>query len=111
MVMSDKLTNSPRLNKLLYQMGIFNYYDVINHLPRRYESLEYTPEKDLKDKQRVVVLGKVISLPRVTKAKRVDVTTFDFMTVNKTFFRVVAFNRPYLANNIRSEERRVGKEC
>ena len=102
--MSDKLTKSPRLNKYLYQMGIFDYYDVINHLPRRYESLEYTSEKDLKDKQRVVVLGKVISLPRVTKAKRVDVTTFDFMTVNKTFFRVVAFNRPYLGKNINLEE-------
>ena len=100
MVMSDKLTNSPRLNKLLYQMGIFNYYDVINHLPRRYENFNYTHEKDLVDKERVVLLGKVLSIPRLNKAKRVDVTTFDFMTVNKTFFRVVAFNRPYLAKNI-----------
>ena len=100
MVMSDKLTNSPRLNKLLYQMGVFNYYDVINHLPKRYENFNYTHEKDLVDKERVVLLGKVLSIPRLNKAKRVDLTTFDFMTVNKTFFRVVAFNRPYLAKNI-----------
>ena len=104
MVMSEKLTKSPRLNKLLYQMGIFNYYDVINHLPRRYENFNYTREKGLEDKERVVLLGKVISIPRVNKAKRVDVTTFDFMTVNKTFFRVVAFNRPYLAKNINLED-------
>ncbi len=104
MLMSDKLTKSPRLNKLLYQMGIFNYYDVINHLPRRYEDFNYTVEKGLADKQRVVLLGKVISIPRVNKAKRVDLTTFDFMTVNKTFFRVVAFNRPYLVKNINLED-------
>ena len=102
--MSEKLTKSPRLNKLLYQMGIFDYYDVINHLPRRYEDFNYTHEKGLVDKERVVLLGKVISIPRLNKAKRVDVTTFDFMTVNKTFFRVVAFNRPYLAKNINLED-------
>ena len=56
-VVAEKLTKSPRLNKLLYQMGIFNYYDVINHLPRRYEDLSYTHERDLKDK----LLDSVIS--------------------------------------------------
>ena len=98
--MSDKLTKSPRLNKLLYQMGIFNHYDVINHLPRRYEDYNYTHERDLKDKERVVLLGKVMSLPKITKAKHVDVIVFDFLSVNKNYFRVVAFNRPYLAKNI-----------
>ena len=98
--MSDKLTKSPRLNKLLYQMGIFNYYDVINHLPRRYEDFNYTHERDLKDKERIVLLGKVMSLPKITKAKHIDVVVFDFLTVNKNYFRVVAFNRPYLAKNI-----------
>ena len=102
--MKEKLTHSPRLNKLLYQMEIFNYYDVINHLPRRYENFNFTPERDLKDKQRVVLFGKVISLPRVNKTKRVDVTTFDYMTVNKSYFRVVAFNRPYLAKILNLED-------
>jgi ATP-dependent DNA helicase RecG len=96
----EKLSKSPRINKFLYQMGIFNYYDVVNHLPRRYEDFSYTHERDLKDKERVVLLGKVVSIPKYTKAKRVNVTTFDFMTVNKSYFRVVAFNRQYLAGNI-----------
>ena len=51
----EKLTKSPRLNKYLYDMGIYNFYDVINHLPRRYEDLSYTVEKGLVDKQRVVL--------------------------------------------------------
>ena len=102
--MSEKLTKSPRLNKLLYQMGIFNYYDVVEHLPRRYEDYHYTHDRELKDKERVVLLGKVMSLPKVVKAKRIDITTFDFMTRNKSYFRVVAFNRLYLAKNINLED-------
>lgn len=96
----EKLTSSPRLNKYLYNMGIFSYYDVINHLPRRYEDLSYTVDRGLVDKQRVVLLGKIISLPKVNKARKVHVTTFEFMTSNKSYFRVVAFNRPYLGGNI-----------
>ena len=104
MVMSEKLTKSPRLNKYLYEMGIYTPYDVINHLPRRYEDFSYTHERDLKDKERVVLLGKVLSLPKLTKAKRIDITTFDFMTRNKSYFRVVAFNRPYLGKNINLQD-------
>ncbi len=96
----DKLTKSPRLNKLLYQMGIFNNYQVIEHLPKRYDNLSYTGERNLNDKQRVVLLGKVISLPKVVQAKKLTVVTFDFMTVNKSYFRIVAFNRPYLGKSI-----------
>ncbi len=98
--MPEKLTKSPRLNKLLYQMGIFTNYDVINHLPRRYEDLNYTEERNLSDKQRVVLFGKVLSLPKVNTGRRLSVTTFDFMTQKKSYFRVVAFNRPYLAKSI-----------
>lgn len=98
--MNEKLTKSPRLNKYLYQMGIYNFYDVLNHLPRRYEDLSYTREKNINDKERVVLLGKIISLPKTNKGKRITVTTFDFMTVNKSYYRVVAFNRPYLDKNI-----------
>ena len=98
--MKDKLTKSDRLNKLLSLMGIYSYYDVINHLPRRYENFDYTRERGLVDKERVVLLGKIISLPKLVKKPHMDIVTFDFMTDNRTFFRVVAFNRPYLAKNI-----------
>ena len=98
--MKDKLTKSDRLNKYLSLMGIFSYYDVINHLPRRYENFDYTRERDLLDKERVVILGKIISLPKETQNKKLLITTFDFISVNRNYFRVVAFNRPYLAKNM-----------
>ena len=97
----DKLTKSPRLNYLLGQMGIFTPYDVINHLPRRYEDFSYTEEKDLKDKQRVVLFGKVISIPKTIKAKGVTVSTFDFMSQNRRYYKVVFFNQPYLNNMVK----------
>ena len=100
----DKLTKSPRLNYLLGQMGIFTPYDVINHLPRRYEDFSYTQDKDLKDKQRVVLLGKVISVPKASNTKGPHVVTFDFMTRGRRYFRVVFFNQPYLTKMLKVDE-------
>ncbi len=100
----DKLTKSPRLNYLLGQMGIFTPYDVINHLPRRYEDFSYTLEKDLKDKQRVVLLGKIISVPKATNAKGLHIVTFDFMSRGRRYFKVVFFNQPYLSKTLKIDE-------
>ena len=100
----DKLTKSPRLNYLLGQMGIFTPYDVINHLPRRYEDFSYSLEKDIKDKQRLVLLGKVISIPKSVRAKGIDILTFDFMSVGRRYYKVVFFNQPYLAKTLKIDE-------
>ena len=100
----DKLTKSPRLNSLLKKMDIYTPYDVINHLPRRYDDFSYTPETDLKDKQRLVIKGKIISLPKVVNSRRVSVLTFDFMSENRHYYKVVFFNQPYLANMVKMEE-------
>ena len=97
----DKLTKSPRLNYLLGGMGIFNYYDVVNHLPHRYDDYSYTNETNIQDKQRVVLFGRVISIPKVIRAKGVTVATFDFMSQNRRYYKVVFFNQPYLNNSVK----------
>ena len=102
--MDKKLTKSPRLNYLLGEMGIFTAYDVINHLPRRYDDYSYSIEKDLKDKQRLVLLGKIISLPKLVRARGVDVLTFDFMSQSRKYYKVVFFNQPYLAKTLKINE-------
>ena len=99
-----KLTKSPRLNYLLGKMGIFDQYDVINHLPRRYDDFSYTPERDLKDKQRLVLLGKVISIPKNVNARGINVLTFDFMSRGRRYYKVVFFNQPYLAKTLKIDE-------
>ena len=102
--MDKKLTKSPRLNYLLGEMGIFTAYDVINHLPRRYDDYSYSIEKDLKDKQRLVLLGKIISLPKLVRARGVDVLTFEFMSQSRKYYKVVFFNQPYLAKTLKINE-------
>ena len=97
----DKLTKSPRLNFLLGEMGIFNYYDVVNHLPHRYDDYSYSDETDIKDKQRIVLFGKVISIPKVIRAKGVTVATFEFMSKNRRYYKVVFFNQPYISNVVK----------
>ena len=100
----EKLTKSKRLNYLLGQMGIFTPLDVVNHLPRRYENLNYTEERNLEDKQRVVILGKLVSIPRLVKARKVQLITFEFLSKNGNYFKVVAFNRAYLMNNLNLDD-------
>ena len=100
----DKLTKSPRLNYLLGGMGIFNQYDVINHLPHRYDDYSYTDEKAISDKQRVVLFGKAISVPKIIPSKGVSVITFDFMSQNRKYYKVVFFNQQYLAKMIKIDE-------
>ena len=100
----DKLTKSPRLNYLLGEMDIFTPYDVINHLPRRYDDFSYSSEKDIKDKQRLVLKGKVISIPKSVNARGISVLTFDFMSESRRYYKVVFFNQPYLAKTIKIEE-------
>ena len=99
-----KLTKSPRLNYLLGEMGIFNPYDVINHLPRRYEDFSYTDEKEIKDKQRMVLLGKVVSAPKLVKAKGLAIITFDFISHNRRYYKVVFFNQQYLTSALKINE-------
>ena len=100
----EKLTKSKRLNYLLGQMGIFTPFDVVNHLPKRYENLNYTEERGLEDKQRVVVKGRMAALPRYVKTRRVQIITFEFISAKGNYFKVVAFNRAYLLKNLSLEE-------
>ena len=104
--MADKkLTNSPRLNKLLYQMRIFSPYDVINHLPRRYDDYSLTRERDLIDKERVSIFAKVVSEVLVSSSfRKIPIISFDVLTTNKTYFKVIAYNRRYLPKIVKMGE-------
>lgn len=99
-----KLTKSPRINASLFEHHIASYLDVIYHLPYRYENLNLTKEKDLQDKERIVVEGRLISsviLNRFGKTSRVK---FTFFTKNENIFYVEAWNRPYIAKNLNRDD-------
>ena len=84
-------------------MGLFTYEDIIFHLPRKYDNLEPTREYGLKDKERVVFLGKVTRPPVNSRFSRAQVTRFSFTTKAGNTFAVEAWNRPYLTKMLDSE--------
>ena len=86
-------------------MELYSFYDVVNYLPYRYESFLPTVEKGLEDKQRVVLVGEIISFPKLVRSRKIDIVTFEFMTINRTYFKVVAYNRSYLVKNLLLKEK------
>ena len=63
------LTSSKNAEKELNLMGIYDSFDLISYLPYKYESFEYCSkkEKELVDKERVVLLGRLASNPKFLK--------------------------------------------
>ena len=100
----DKLTKSKRLEWLLHQMDIWTYRDVINHLPRRYEDFNLSNTKSLEDKQRVVLLGEIVSVPKLNQGQKVKSVSFEFISTDRKYFKVIAFNRPYLVKTLKVNE-------
>ena len=95
--MVDELSKSKRINFNLHKMGIFSYYEVLEHLPKRYDDFSLTHERNLEDKEKVTIYGQVITTPKKVLARKTTVISFDVLTSNNTYFKVVAFNRPYLS--------------
>lgn len=99
------LSKSPNLNIALASMGIFSPEDVLNHLPKRYENYTYTKRKYVyEDKDRLVILGKVISQPRVNRFSHRQLVAFTFETDEGEVFKIEAWNRGYLTNILNMED-------
>lgn len=102
--MGDKLTSSKRMNYLLGKMGIFSYYDVLYHLPKRYDDFSLTHERHLVDKEKVTIYAKVVTSPKKVLARKTTIVTFDVLTDTNTYFKVSAYNRPYLTKSVTINE-------
>ena len=85
-------------------MGIFTWKDIIYHLPRKYEDLHPTHENDLKDKERIVLVGNIVGTPMTRRFSKMAVTTFSFVTKKKNVFYVEAWNRPYLTKTLEGSD-------
>lgn len=92
------LSKSPALNLALQSIGITTPLQVLEHLPRRYESFEYTERKNVyEDKERIVVLVKLRGgLPRPLRFASRTLYRFYVETTSGEVFLVEAWNRAYL---------------
>ncbi len=89
------LTNSKTLTEQLKKISIERSEELIEYLPYRYESFAYTDEDDVKDKQRIVILGRLVSNPRVFNKGKISLITFHFVSVNRKFYSCKIFNRSF----------------
>ncbi|MBQ6921373.1 MAG: ATP-dependent DNA helicase RecG [Bacilli bacterium] len=102
--MGIRLTSSKRMNYLLGKMGIFSYYDVLYHLPKRYDDFSLTHERHLVDKEKVTIYAKVVTSPKKVLARKTTIVTFDVLTGTNTYFKITAYNRPYLTKSVTINE-------
>ncbi len=102
--MGEKLSSSKRMNYLLGKMGIFSHYDVLYHLPKRYDDFSLTHERHLVDKEKVTIYAKVVTTPKKVLARKTTIVTFDVLTDTNTYFKVTAYNRPYLTKSVTINE-------
>lgn len=90
-----KLTKSVRLNKLLEEMSIYDAYDVVYYLPYKYLDLTPSEKINFNDKEKVVLLGTIVSKIDVVKPHKITISKFDLLVKDK-IYHITAFNRPYL---------------
>ncbi|MBE6143887.1 MAG: ATP-dependent DNA helicase RecG [Erysipelotrichaceae bacterium] len=100
------LTSSKNAEKELNLMGIYTSEDLISYLPYKYESFEYCTKKEyeLVDKERVVLLGRLVSNPKFIRTPKIDIIKFFFISEEGSFFNVVVYNRPYLTKMLNLED-------
>lgn len=92
------------LESELNNLHIYDSEDLLNHLPYRYESFEYTNEFPLVDKNRYVLYGTIISRPIYVRAKNIKICTFSFASNEGVIYQVKAFNQDYLMKVLKVNE-------
>ncbi|MCD8203557.1 MAG: ATP-dependent DNA helicase RecG [Coprobacillus sp.] len=96
-----KLTTSKRLNRLLYEMDIHSYYDVLFHIPKKYEIVSVSDDsKQYEDKEKIVVTGHLEDKPAPLPSYKTKMTTFTVISEKGREYRFLAYNQGYLEKTL-----------
>ena len=100
------LSRSPNVLAALDELGLKTPLDVLECLPKRFESFIYTKSKngDYADKERIVILGKVRGDIKTLRFSSRAISRFYFETIEGETFLVEAWNRPYLGKSVDANE-------
>ncbi len=90
----------PKSLMLLNKIGIYTVDDLVTHYPFRYDILQRTDLKTASEEEKVVVDGKVESIPILLRFKA-GLNKLNFRLVTQTgVVGVSIFNRAFLKNNL-----------
>ncbi len=88
----------PKMKKKLNHNNIYDCFAIINHFPSKYEIYSLIELKDVIDKKRVTLEGKVTSRP-IVRYIRKNFNRISFnLSIENRIFKVYIFNRDYLKN-------------
>ena len=90
----------PKSITLLNKLGIYNIDDLVMHYPFRYDVLKRDNLQDIEDEGRIVIDGKIESVPILLRFKG-GLTKMNFRLVTASgVVGVSIFNRAYLKNQL-----------
>ncbi len=90
----------PKTATLLNKLGIYNIDDLVMHYPFRYDILKRSNLNEVNDEERVVIDGKVESIPIIVRF-RGGLNKLNFrLAINKGIVGVSIFNRAFLKPNL-----------
>lgn len=91
-------TKSKELLLELDKMGINTSEELVDYLPYKYEFLNYSNENEIQNKDRIIILGKLVSNPVIFNNGKISIITFHFVSVDDKFYTCKIFNRPFFMN-------------
>lgn len=83
-----------KLNRTFRNLGIWNSYDLVSYLPKKYENYAVSNFDELRHQEIVTVIG-VIETPVQIIRKRVELLT-TFINVDDSSIKLLIFGRSYL---------------
>lgn len=90
----------PKAISLLNKLGIYTINDLVEHYPFRYEILKRSDLNNVKEEDKVIIDGKVESIPILLRFKsNLTKLNFRLMTANGVV-GVSVFNRAFLKSNL-----------
>lgn len=98
------LTNSKTLIENINSLGINDSEGLIEYLPYRYEVFNYSKEENIKDKDRVVIIGRIVSNPKIIRNTKINIVSFHFISRGNKLYMVKAFNQSYIGGIINLED-------
>ncbi len=101
MKLSDVKGIGPKTETLLNKMGIFSFDDLVTHYPFRYEILKRSNLKDEETLEKVIIDGKVESIPILVRFKG-NLNKLNIRLATKDgVVGVSIFNRAFLKPNLK----------